>query len=84
MLCRHALGDIVLARPIFQHLRAWRPDAWIMGFDLYPMDTLAAKQRFAAEAIERRTLVFFEHDPVVQAGYLVEANGKRDVEGYNA
>ena len=60
------------------------PDAWIMGFDLYPMDTLAAKQRFAAEAIERRTLVFFEHDPVVQAGYLVEANGKRDVEGYNA
>ena len=31
VLCRHALGDIVLARPIFQSLRAWRPDAWIMA-----------------------------------------------------
>jgi methylmalonyl-CoA epimerase len=58
------------------------PDAWIMGFDLYPMDTLSAKKRFAAEAIERRTLVFFEHDPALQAGYLVEQDGKRDVEGY--
>ena len=24
------------------------PDAWIMGYDLYPMDTLAAKQPFVA------------------------------------
>jgi heptosyltransferase-3 len=31
VLCRHALGDIVLARPIFQNLRAWRPDAWIIA-----------------------------------------------------
>jgi heptosyltransferase-3 len=31
VLCRHALGDIVLARPIFENLRAWRPDAWIMA-----------------------------------------------------
>jgi ADP-heptose:LPS heptosyltransferase len=31
VLCRHALGDIVLARPIFENLRAWMPDAWIIG-----------------------------------------------------
>jgi ADP-heptose:LPS heptosyltransferase len=31
VLCRHALGDIVLARPIFENLRAWRPDAWIIA-----------------------------------------------------
>jgi hypothetical protein len=55
------------------------PDAWIMGFDLYPMDTLAAKQQFVKEAIEKQTLVFFEHDPAIAAGYIREENGKRIV-----
>ena len=50
-----------------------------MGFDLYPLETLAAKQQFAKDAIERNTLVFFEHDPVVTAGYLREDAGKRRV-----
>ncbi|MBI3403401.1 MAG: methylmalonyl-CoA epimerase [Acidobacteria bacterium] len=54
-------------------------DAWIMGYDLYPMDTLAAKQRFVKDAIAKETLVFFEHDPVVAAGYIREENGKRIV-----
>jgi ADP-heptose:LPS heptosyltransferase len=31
VLCRHALGDIVLARPVFENLRAWMPDACIVG-----------------------------------------------------
>ena len=56
------------------------PDAWIMGFDLYPMDTLAAKQQFVREAIDKDTLVFFEHDPAVAAGYIREQNGKRIVQ----
>ena len=55
-------------------------DVWIMGFDLYPLETLAAKQRFAPEAIERDALVFFEHDPAVAAGYLREDGGKRRVD----
>jgi methylmalonyl-CoA epimerase len=52
------------------------PDAWIMGFDLYPMDTLAAKKAFRADAIAHETLVFLPHDPAVAAGYLAEHNGK--------
>src|SRR4051812_2092627 len=52
------------------------PAAWIMGFDLYPMDTLAAKKQFVKEAIEQETLVFFEHDPAIAAGYIREQNGK--------
>jgi methylmalonyl-CoA epimerase len=56
------------------------PDAWIMGYDLYPMDTLAAKQRFVKEAVVRETLVFFEHDPIVAAGYIREQNGKRTIQ----
>jgi len=52
------------------------PDAWIMGYDLYPLDTLAAKPSFVKEAINRNALVFFEHDPAVIAGYLKEEDGK--------
>jgi methylmalonyl-CoA epimerase len=54
-------------------------EAWIMGFDLYPMDTLAAKKAFLKEAVDREMLVFFEHDPAVAAGYIQEQNGKRTV-----
>ena len=56
------------------------PDPWLMGYDLYPMDTLAFKRAFAREAIEREYLVFFEHDPSLAAGYFREKNGKRFVE----
>jgi len=56
------------------------PDAWMMGYDLYPMDTLGFKRAFAREAIEREYLVFFEHDPSMAAGVLREAQGKRFVE----
>lgn len=55
-------------------------DAWLMGYDLYPMDTLAFKRRFAHEAIEREYLVFFEHDPSLAAGRIRESAGKRSVE----
>lgn len=51
-------------------------DAWIMGFDLYPMDTLAFKQAFVKDAIAHETLVFFEHDPAVAAGYIRAQDGQ--------
>ncbi len=56
------------------------PDPWLMGYDLYPMDTLAFKRAFAPEAIAREYLLFFEHDPSMAAGYLREKDGKRFVE----
>jgi glyoxylase-like metal-dependent hydrolase (beta-lactamase superfamily II) len=56
------------------------PDPWLMGFDLYPMETLTFKRAFAREAIERNYLVFFEHDPSMAAGYIRERDGKRIVE----
>lgn len=59
--------------PTVAHL----PEAWIMGYDLYPMDTLQAKKAFVREAVERRTLVFFEHDPAIVAGYIEGESGKR-------
>src|SRR6266853_5052225 len=61
--------------PTTAHLGA----PWIMGYDLYPMDTLAAKKAFLAEAVETNMLVFFEHDPAVPAGYIREEHGKRRI-----
>jgi glyoxylase-like metal-dependent hydrolase (beta-lactamase superfamily II) len=54
-------------------------DPWMMGYDLYPMDTLASKKAFYKEAVATDILVFFEHDPVVAAGYIKEEQGKRRV-----
>ena len=62
--------------PTTAHIR----DAWIMGYDLFPMETLAFKQRFIREAIDREYLIFFEHDPLVAAGYIREQDGRRFVE----
>jgi methylmalonyl-CoA epimerase len=62
--------------PTTAHLQ----DPWVMGYDLFPMETLAFKKRFIREAIEREYLIFFEHDPKVAAGYIREKDGKRFVE----
>jgi len=53
---------------------------WIMGYDLYPMDTLEFKRTFLKEAIEREYLVFFEHDPRVAAGFIREKDRRVYVE----
>jgi glyoxylase-like metal-dependent hydrolase (beta-lactamase superfamily II) len=55
-------------------------EPWIMGYDLYPMDTLAFKRAFIREAIEREYLIFFEHDPDIAAGYIRESAGRKYVE----
>jgi len=62
--------------PTTAHVR----DAWIMGYDLFPMETLAFKKRFIREAIDREYLIFFEHDPLVAAGYIREKDGRRHVD----
>lgn len=55
-------------------------EPWIMGYDLYPMDTLAFKRTFVREAIDREYLIFFEHDPLIAAGYIREKDGRKHVE----
>ena len=55
-------------------------NAWVMGYDLFPMETLAFKRRFIREAIDREYLIFFEHDPLIAAGYIREKDSKRFVE----
>ena len=58
---------------------AHAPDAWMLGYDLYPVDTLAAKQALVQEAEARQALVLFEHDPQVAAGRFTMKQGRRHV-----
>jgi glyoxylase-like metal-dependent hydrolase (beta-lactamase superfamily II) len=67
------VGDMI---PTVAHL----PEPWIMGYDLYPLDTLSFKRGFLREAIDHQHLVFFGHDPAVAAGHIREWDGKRSVE----
>jgi len=55
-------------------------EPWIMGYDLYPMDTLAYKKRFIRAAIEGEYVIFFEHDPSIPAGIIRERNGRKFVD----
>jgi len=62
--------------PTTAHLQ----DPWVMGYDLFPMETLAFKKGFLRQAIDHEYLIFFEHDPLVAAGIIRERDGKRWVE----
>lgn len=63
------LGDLI---PTVSHL----PLPYIMGYDLYPIQTLETKRWVLDRAFEDQWLLLFEHDPLVQAGYV-----RRDQEG---
>ncbi|TLY32281.1 MAG: MBL fold metallo-hydrolase [Nitrospirae bacterium] len=63
------LGDLI---PTVSHL----PLPYVMGYDLYPLQTLEAKRGILDRAFEEKWLLVFEHDPKVQMGYV-----KKDIEG---
>jgi glyoxylase-like metal-dependent hydrolase (beta-lactamase superfamily II) len=63
------LGDLI---PTVSHL----PLPYIMGYDLYPIQTLETKRWVLDRAFEEHWLLIFEHDPLVQAGHV-----KKDVDG---
>ena len=49
---------------------------WIMSFDLYPMETLANKERLLPQLAAEKTLVVFPHDPNFAWLKLVELHGQ--------
>ena len=63
------LGDLI---PTVSHL----PLPYIMGYDLYPLQTLEAKRGILNQAFEENWLLLFEHDPRVLMGRV-----RKDVEG---
>jgi hypothetical protein len=52
------------------------PIAWVMGYDMNPLQTLIEKEDFLKQAVEKNWFIFLEHDAeheIVQ----IELNGKQ-------
>ena len=62
--------------------RAHVPLAWIMGYDLYPVETLEAKRRLLPRAAREGWLCLFYHDPDASLCRVVEEDGKLRAVGY--
>jgi glyoxylase-like metal-dependent hydrolase (beta-lactamase superfamily II) len=58
-------GDLI---PTSSHV----PYPYIMGYDLYPMETLRTKQAILPRAFEENWLLVFEHEPILKLGTLDE------------
>ena len=56
--------------------RAHVPYAWIMGYDLYPVETLEAKKRLLPQAARENWMCLFYHDPDISLSRVVEEAGK--------
>ena len=46
------------------------PLPYVMAYDMFPLTTLNEKKSFLNEAVEGDYILFFEHDPVTEAGTL--------------
>ena len=56
--------------------RAHVASAWIMGYDLYPVETLEAKKRLLPAAAREGWLCLFYHDADAPLGRITEEDGK--------
>jgi glyoxylase-like metal-dependent hydrolase (beta-lactamase superfamily II) len=56
--------------------RAHVPPAWVMGYDLYPVETLEAKKRLLPQAAREGWVCLFYHDPEAPLCRVVEEGGK--------
>ena len=62
--------------------RSHVPFAWIMGYDLFPVETLEAKKQLLPQAARERWLCLFYHDPEAPLGRVVEEKGKLRAVGF--
>jgi glyoxylase-like metal-dependent hydrolase (beta-lactamase superfamily II) len=63
-------GDLI---PTSAHIKP----AYVMAYDLYPMDTFSLKKEMLQKAFEEEWTLFFEHDPVAPVAELT------DIESYS-
>ena len=56
--------------------RAHVPYAWVMGYDLYPVETVAAKKKLIPQAAREDWTCLFYHDAEQPLGRIVEEDGK--------
>lgn len=65
----YSFSDLI---PMTTHL----PLAWIMAYDLFPMDTLANKKQLLPQAVQENWLCWFYHDVKTPLCRLTEIDGK--------
>jgi glyoxylase-like metal-dependent hydrolase (beta-lactamase superfamily II) len=63
-------------------MRAHVPLAWIMGYDLYPVETLEAKKRLLPQAARENWLCLFYHDAEAPLCHITEESGKLRAVGF--
>ena len=55
---------------------------WVMGFDLYPVESIESRKRYYARAVPEKWLTMFTHDPDVPWGYVEkDERGKMTLRG---
>jgi glyoxylase-like metal-dependent hydrolase (beta-lactamase superfamily II) len=57
-------------------MRAHVAAPWIMGYDLYPVETLESKKKLLPQAAREKWRCLFYHDPDIPISRVVEENGK--------
>ena len=61
-------ADII---PMSAHVKT----AWVMGYDCFPLTTIEEKKKILRDAVERETVIYFEHCPYMD-GARIAWNGK--------
>lgn len=59
------------------------PLPWVMAYDVFPLTTMETRRQIYPQAIRERWLMFFEHDPAIVAGYLIEEDGRVKVQPFD-
>lgn len=62
--------------PTYAHI----PLPWVMGYDMYPVQTLKEKAPFLKEAVEKNWYLYLEHDASHEIITIQQENGKHSVD----
>jgi glyoxylase-like metal-dependent hydrolase (beta-lactamase superfamily II) len=57
-------------------MRAHVPFAWVMGYDLYPVETVEAKKKLIPQAARENWTCLFYHDPERPLARIIERDAK--------
>lgn len=63
------LGDLI---PTTSHIKI----PYVMGYDLYPLDTIKSKKELLKKIVDEEIICVFEHDPKIKAAYIKEEDNK--------
>jgi glyoxylase-like metal-dependent hydrolase (beta-lactamase superfamily II) len=54
---------------------------WVMAYDLFPLEAIANRKKYYAEAVPGEWLTMFTHDPKIPWSYLAKDEGKIRLKG---